>query len=123
MSELLTTLYRPVGRRVRPDQGKPISRIPATTAGATDLLSSIVGVLCEADRTDRNTKDERSGFVGFALRFNVKASFLREYDVHIVGSSDHKEYWIPAADLARLNANIVGEIEVIAEFRGKTGKA
>jgi hypothetical protein len=25
--------------------------------------------------------------------------------------------------LARLNANIVGEIEVIAEFRGKTGKA
>src|ERR1700688_2081106 len=36
--------------RVRPDQGKPISRIPAPTAGATDLLSRIVGVLCEADR-------------------------------------------------------------------------
>jgi hypothetical protein len=52
----------------------------------------------------------------------LRRAFFVSYDVHIVGSSDHKQYWISAADLARLNAIIVGEIEVIAEFRGKTGK-
>jgi hypothetical protein len=68
---------------------------------------------------DWNTKDERSGFVGYVLRFRVRAEFLDPYDVHVVGSSEHREYWIPAADLLQLNANIVGAIEVIAEFRGE----
>jgi hypothetical protein len=34
-----------------------------------------------------------------------------------VGSSEHREYWISAADLEKLNKNIVGAIEVVAEFR------
>jgi hypothetical protein len=65
---------------------------------------------------DWNTKDERSGFAGFVLQFEVRKEFLRKYDVHLVGSAVHREYWIPAADLPAFNANIVGEIEVIAEF-------
>lgn len=68
---------------------------------------------------DWNTKDERSGFAGYVLRFCVRAEFLRKYDVHIVGSSDHREYWIPADDLAELNENIEGEIEVVSEFHGQ----
>jgi len=65
---------------------------------------------------DWNTKDKRSGFAGYVLRFQVRSDFLQKYDVHIVGSSRHREYWIPAADLPELNANIVGEIEIVAEF-------
>jgi len=68
---------------------------------------------------DWNTKDERSGFAGFVLRFRVRTEFLRAYKLHIVGSSDHREYWIPAGDLAQFNANIVGKIELITEFREK----
>jgi hypothetical protein len=68
---------------------------------------------------DWNTKDERSGFVGYVLRFQVRADFLRDYDIHVVGSSDHREYWIPACGLSQFNLNIVGEIQVVAEFRGK----
>jgi hypothetical protein len=34
-----------------------------------------------------------------------------------VGGSLHQEYWIPAEDLSEFNRNIVGKIEVIAEFR------
>jgi hypothetical protein len=30
---------------------------------------------------------------------------------------DHREYWIPAEDLADFNAAIVGRIEVVREFR------
>jgi hypothetical protein len=65
---------------------------------------------------DWNMKDERSGFAGYVLRFQVRTEFLRKYDVHVVGSSGHREYWIPAGSLQELNANIVGEIEVVSEF-------
>lgn len=68
---------------------------------------------------DWNTKDERSGFAGFVLRFRVRTEFLRDYQVRVVGSSGHREYWIPASDLVRFNANIVGKIEVLTEFRAE----
>ena len=29
----------------------------------------------------------------------------------------HQEYWIPAEDLDEFNRNIVGPIEVVAEFK------
>jgi hypothetical protein len=37
--------------------------------------------------------------------------------VKIVGGSIHQEYWIPAAELGEFNENLVGTIEVIAEYR------
>ncbi len=48
---------------------------------------------------DWNTKDERSGFVGYVLRFNLQTQFLNQYEIHVVGDSTHREYWIPATDL------------------------
>lgn len=58
----------------------------------------------------------RSG-AGFVTRFEVRADFLNGYQVHQVGGRTILEYWIPAEDLDELNANIVGPIEVVAEFR------
>jgi hypothetical protein len=49
----------------------------------------------------------------------VHTGFLNRYEIHVVGSSRHREYWIPAGDLPEMNANIVGDIEVVSEFRGK----
>jgi hypothetical protein len=49
-------------------------------------------------------------------RFHVRGAFSRQYDVHTVGGSAHQEYWISAGELAELNRNIVGAIEVVAEF-------
>jgi hypothetical protein len=68
---------------------------------------------------DWNTKDEASDYEGYVLKFDVRREFLRRYDVHVVGSSSHREYWIPAADLGDLNRNIIGTIEVIREFRSE----
>jgi len=48
---------------------------------------------------DWNPKDESSGFVGYVLRFTVRTEFLNLYEIHIVGSAEHREYWIPAGDL------------------------
>ncbi|EEF62197.1 hypothetical protein [Pedosphaera parvula] len=60
-----------------------------------------------------NVPDSGSGYV---TRFQVRKEFLSKYDVKNVGASKHNEYWIPAEDLNEFNRNIVGEIEVIAEF-------
>ena len=38
--------------------------------------------------------------------------------VHQAGASMHLEYWIPADRLVEFDPNIVGLIEVIAEFHG-----
>ena len=56
---------------------------------------------------------------GYVTRFQVCKSFLERFQVQTVGSSVHQEYWIPAEDLLELNRNIVGPIEVIAEFNGE----
>ena len=53
---------------------------------------------------------------GYVTRFNVRNEFLAKYTEQQVGTSVHRELWIPAEELAELNRNIVGLIEVIAEY-------
>lgn len=53
---------------------------------------------------------------GFVTRFHVRRDFLARYEVREAGGRAHREYWIPAEDLADFNAAIVGEIEVTQEF-------
>jgi hypothetical protein len=67
---------------------------------------------------DWNTKHNPEK-IGYVTRFYVCSEFLKRYEIQIVGSSVHQEYWIPAEDLAEFNTNIVGKIEVVAEFRGE----
>jgi len=64
---------------------------------------------------DWNVKASGAGYV---TRFAVRSEFLARYPVQKVGSSIHQELWIPAEHLAEMNRNIVGKIEVIAEFKG-----
>jgi len=47
----------------------------------------------------------------------VNAEYVRRFEVRTVGGSQHKELWVPAEELLEFNRNIVGRIEVIAEFR------
>ena len=54
---------------------------------------------------------------GYVTRFEVRRSFLENYTVQNVGGSAHLEYWISAEELIAFNEAIVGEIEVVAEFR------
>jgi hypothetical protein len=63
-----------------------------------------------------NTKDELSGYEGHVLKFRVRTEFLSRYDTHVVGSSSHCEYWIPAGDVEELNCNIEGTIDVTQSF-------
>ncbi|PYS47463.1 MAG: hypothetical protein DMF68_15910 [Acidobacteria bacterium] len=65
---------------------------------------------------DWNTKYNASR-CGYVTRFRVSAAFLQQYEVHTVGGSEHQEYWIPAEDLEAFNRNIIGSIEVLAQYR------
>jgi len=63
----------------------------------------------------RDWNVRRSG-AGYVTRFQVRRSFLDNYEIHQVGGQTILEYWIPAADLDALNASLIGKIEVTAEF-------
>ena len=54
---------------------------------------------------------------GYVTRFEVQRAFLDRYPVQVAGGREHQEYWIPAEELEALNQAIVGEIEVVREFR------
>jgi hypothetical protein len=114
-----TTLYRPVGQKefdlIRASDFRAFPpRLPEQPFFYPVLNEEYATQIAR----DWNTKDERSGFVGYVLRFEVNKDFLEGYEIHVVGNSTHREYWIPAEDVAELNRNIVGAIEKIAEFRG-----
>ena len=53
---------------------------------------------------------------GYVTRFAVRRDFLDRYPVQDAGGRAHREYRIPAEELAALNAAIVGEIEVVHIF-------
>jgi hypothetical protein len=117
---IITTLYRPVGRREL-----ELIRASGFTAFPPRLPAQpfFYPVLNE-DYTiqiarDWNTKDEASGYEGYVLKLAVRTAFLSRYNVHVVGNSTHREYWIPAADLEQMNLNIGGTIEIVRNFRGK----
>ena len=63
---------------------------------------------------DWNVKADGAGYV---TRFAVRSDFLDSYPVQQAGGREHLEYWIPAEDLWAFNEALVGEIEVVAEFR------
>jgi hypothetical protein len=113
-----TILYRPVSPKEL-----ALIRASGNTAFPPRLLGQPIfyPVLNEAYASqiarDWNAKynEEKAGYV---TRFCVRTDYLSKYEVKVVGGSEHEEYWIPAEELEEFNRNIVGEIEVIAEYRG-----
>jgi hypothetical protein len=69
---------------------------------------------------DWNAKDPKSGYVGYVLKFRVRKEYLDRYEPHEAGGRELREYWIPAEELEEFNDNIIGPIELIREFRGRT---
>lgn len=120
MNEETITLYRPTGKN-------ELALIEASgfTAFPPRLPEQPIfyPVLNEEYATqiarDWNAK-YNADKVGYVTKFEVQIEFLDNYEVKVVGGRTHEEYWIPAEDLEKFNQNIVGKIEVIAEFRGYT---
>jgi len=120
MPDPLTTLCRPVGRKelglIRASGFRAFPpRLPSQPFFYPVLTEEYAVQIAR----DWNAKDEASGYEGYVLKFEVQSEFMSRYEVRVVGSSNHQEYWIPAADLPQLNRNIAGRIEIIREFAGE----
>jgi hypothetical protein len=108
------TLYRPVGAaELALIQKSGFKRFPPRLPEQPIFYPVLNEEYATQIARDWNAKSSGSGFV---TRFQMNAWFLSVYDVHTVGSAIHTEYWIPAEDLPQFNENIVGDIEVIAEY-------
>jgi hypothetical protein len=55
--------------------------------------------------------------VGYVTRFDVESEYLSRYPVQQVGGRTILELWVPAEELDEFNAHIVGDIQVVHEFR------
>jgi hypothetical protein len=118
MAELLTTLYRPVGRReLELIRASGFRTFPPRLPGQPYFYPVLNEEYAIQIARDWNTKDETSGYEGYVMKFDVRSEFLSRYDTHVVGNSSHCEYWIPAEDMEQFNRNIDGTIEAIRSFR------
>lgn len=55
--------------------------------------------------------------IGYVTQFEVNKAFLDQFEIQNVGAHQHNELWIPAEQMDEFNANIVGKIKVISEFK------
>lgn len=120
MPDEITTLYRPVGQAeldlIRASGFREFPpRLPAQRFFYTVTNEKYATHIAQ----DWNSNDPDSGFAGYVLRFDVRSSFLGHYEVHTVGDSHRREYWIPAADLKEFNRNIVGHLQVLASYKSQ----
>jgi hypothetical protein len=114
MQEETITLYRPTGPaelRLVEDSGFRLwpPRLP------DQPIFYPVTNQAYAEQIARDWNVPASGY-GCVTRFEVRRAFMEQFPVQRVGGRLHDEWWVPAERLDELNANIVGVIEVIAEF-------
>ena len=67
---------------------------------------------------DWNPPDKASGYAGFVTQFEVSSTYLSKYEIHTAGSSQHREYWIPAREMNSFNKAIGGLVSVEEGFFG-----
>ena len=121
MDDATTVLYRPVGEaELRLIEASGWTAFPPRLPHQPIFYPVLNEEYATQIARDWNTRDAASGYVGYVTRFRVRSDFAARYAVETVGARMHQELWVPAEELPELNANIVGAIEVIAEFRGET---
>ena len=114
------TLYRPVGpEELALIHGNGFRSFPPRLPEQPIFYPVLSEAYAVKIARDWNVKASGAGYV---TRFSVRRAFILRYPVQNAGGSEHQEYWIPAEDMPAFNANIVGLIEVIAEFRGQEGE-
>lgn len=66
-----------------------------------------------------STSDHR----GYVTAFEVDDEYCSRFEVQTVGATHHRELWVPAEELDEFNRHIIGKIEVIRTFGGKSQDA
>ncbi|MBP0021712.1 MAG: hypothetical protein J7647_29675 [Cyanobacteria bacterium SBLK] len=118
MSRKITTLYRPVGEKeLKLIERSQWTAFPPRLPEQPIFYPVLNEEYARKIARDWNVKASGSGFV---TRFSIDSEYISKYPVQTVGGSIHQELWIPAEELVEFNQNIIGKIEVIAEFYPET---
>jgi hypothetical protein len=113
-----TILYRPVGpKELELIAATGFKEFPRRLPDQPIFYPVLNEAYARQIAREWNVRDSGAGYV---TRFAVRNEFLARYPEQQVGGAAHRELWIPADDLAELNRNIVGLIEVIAEYKAET---
>ena len=115
MDEETIILYRPTGpEEIELIKGSGYKKWPPRLPEQPIFYPVTNQEYAEKIAKEWNVKDSD---VGYVTKFYVKTSFMKKYEVQKVGARIHTEWWIPAEELEELNKNIIGKIEVVAEFK------
>ena len=113
------TLYRPVGlRELELILDARARAFPPRLPDQPIFYPVLNYEYAEQIARDWNTPEERSGFAGFATRFEVDADYLQAFEVKVVGASRHQELWVPAERLPEFNQHLVSLIQVETAWYG-----
>ncbi len=111
------TLYRPVGQtELNLIAASLYKAFPPRLPEQPIFYPVLNREYAEQIARDWNTRDERSGYVGYVTEFDVDADYLGRFEIRKVGGTEHLEYWIPANELEEFNRHICGQIRVINKF-------
>jgi hypothetical protein len=117
-SENNMILYRPVGLQELAliyDSG--MKAFPARLPQQPIFYPVLQIEYARQTASDWNAKNGQ--FAGYVTQFKVEEDYISQFDTHIVGSSEHEEYWIPAEEMEEFNRHIVGHIKVLEAHFGK----
>jgi hypothetical protein len=110
----LVTLYRPVGpKELALIEASGWKEFPPRLPEQPIFYPVTNEEYAKKIARDWNVRESGSGFV---TRFQIRAEFAARYPVKQAGGAIHTELWVPAEELPEFNRNVVGLIEVIAEF-------
>lgn len=114
-----TTLFRPVGQaELDLIAASGWKRFPPRLPHQPIFYPVTNQEYAEQIAREWNANEAAAGYVGYVTRFSIASEFAAKYPVKIVGAGRHAELWVPAEELEAFNDEIVGTIEVVAEFRG-----
>jgi len=109
-----TTLFRPVGpKELALIAASEFREFPPRLPDQPIFYPVLTEEYAHQIARDWNVKASGAGYV---TRFEVASASLDRYPAQTVGGAEHRELWIPAEELAELNRQIIGKIEVIAEY-------
>lgn len=112
-----TTLYRPVGQKEFDlIVASGFLSFPPRLPEQPIFYPVLTREYAEQIARDWNTKDDRSGYVGYVVEFDVANQYLSRFEIHKAGGKEHLEYWVPAAQLEEFNRHIRGQIRLVRKF-------
>jgi hypothetical protein len=110
-------LYRPVGlQELELIYDSDMKAFPARLPQQPIFYPVLDLEYARQTASDWNAKNGQ--FAGYVTQFNLEDDYIRQFEEHTVGGSQHQEFWIPAEEVEEFNKHISGHIKVVEAYFG-----